>query len=71
MSARYARAGLLIDHSNTFWQPLVAEELAVAAIELPENPRLADREHHFLIADVDQTRSNTSSRSSDSPGACW
>src|SRR5262249_57077922 len=33
---------------------LEGEQLSGAAIELPENPRLADREDHFLVADVDE-----------------
>jgi len=33
---------------------LVAEELPVPAIELPENPRLADREDELLIAEIDE-----------------
>src|SRR6185295_1199091 len=30
----------------------VADVLAALAIELPQNPRLADREHELLVADV-------------------
>src|SRR5205823_3407773 len=50
------RAGLRVDRleyilENRF---LVAEETAVAAIELPENAGLADREDDLLIADVDE-----------------
>src|SRR6185295_13544584 len=50
------RAALRIDRLEHVLEDrfLVAEERAVAPIELPENPRLADREDDFLIADVDE-----------------
>ena len=50
------RAGLRIDRVEHVLEHglLVAKELSVATIELPENSRFANREQQLLIADVDE-----------------
>src|SRR5439155_13729748 len=50
------RAALGIDRLEDVLEDrlLVAEELSVSSIELPQNPRFADREDDLLIADVDE-----------------
>src|SRR6266571_144717 len=50
------RAGLRVDRLEDVLEHrfLVAEEPAILPIDLPQDARLADREHDLLVADVDE-----------------